>query len=448
MIKTLDRVVGPDDLRFLHRDNPSRYPFLLQSTTGEGELGRFDILFAFPGEALELPASGRLRGPHCQSNHSFLDALDAWWETERIPAANEPLPFLGGWFLYLGYELAATIEPGLRLEADRSLPVAFAVRCSTALVLDHQDRTCYLVCEAAHCDREEQLRRDIDALVSRERPATVALRSISEEPARRFIDAVDAAKRHIAAGDIYQANLSRQWTAELQDDWDASDIYAALCTSNPGPFAGIARYRDVDLLSSSPERLLRIRDGHASTRPIAGTRPRSHDGGADSSLSEELLAHPKEIAEHVMLVDLERNDLGRICVPGSVQVDEMMVLETYAHVHHIVSNIAGRVRDDVTPGQAIAAVFPGGTITGAPKVRCMEIIGELEDAPRGAYTGSIGYLNRDGSMDLNILIRTMVKQGSKLSFRAGSGIVADSDAMAELEETRAKAKGMLRALAR
>ncbi|MBT8087403.1 MAG: aminodeoxychorismate synthase component I [Gammaproteobacteria bacterium] len=435
-------------MRLLHRDNPSRYPFLLQSTTRKGELGRFDILFAFPGDSLELRADGQLRGPYSQQNGSFLDTLDAWWQSEQVPPANEQLPFLGGWFLYLGYELAAKIEPGLRLEPDRVLPCAFAVRCATALVFDHHDRTCYLVCESRQCDDEEQLRRDIDALVSGEGPATDALRSIREQPSRNFIDAVNAAKGYIAAGDIYQANLSRQWTAELQDDWHASDIYGALCASNPGPFAGIARFGDVDLVSSSPERLLRIRDGVASTRPIAGTRPRSTDSSADSLLSEELLAHPKEIAEHVMLVDLERNDLGRICEPGSVQVDEMMVLETYAHVHHIVSNISGRLRAGVTPGQAIAAVFPGGTITGAPKVRCMEIIGELEDAPRGAYTGSIGYLNRDGSMDLNILIRTMVKQGSQLSFRAGSGIVADSDAIAELEETRAKAKGMLGALTR
>ncbi|MBT8091778.1 MAG: aminodeoxychorismate synthase component I [Gammaproteobacteria bacterium] len=433
-------------MRRLHREHPCRYPFLLQSTTRDGVIGRFDILFAFPGKTLELEFDGRLSGPHSEGNSSFLDALDAWWSAERTPVAAGGLPFLGGWFVYLGYELAATIEPGLRLEADRVLPGAFAVRCKTALVFDHREQACYLVCESRQCHDEKQLRRDISGLQIIEKTAKPALRSIREQRSRRFVDAVNAAKRHIAAGDIYQANLSRQWTAELRDDRDASDIYEALCASNPGPFAGIVRFRDVDLLCSSPERLLRIRDGNASTRPIAGTRPRSADGGADSSLSAELLAHPKEIAEHVMLVDLERNDLGRICEPGSVQVDEMMVLESYAHVHHIVSNITGRLRDDVTPGQAIAAVFPGGTITGAPKVRCMEIIGELEEAPRGAYTGSFGYLNRDGSMDLNILIRTMVKQGSSLSFRAGSGIVADSDAHAELEETRAKAKGMLRAL--
>ncbi|MGI9248743.1 MAG: chorismate-binding protein, partial [Woeseiaceae bacterium] len=179
-----------------------------------------------------------------------------------------------------------------------------------------------------------------------------------------------------------------------------------------------------------------------------GTRPRSENDARDNSLSAELFSHPKELAEHVMLIDLERNDLGRVCDAGSVEVDEMMVLESYAHVHHIVSNVKGRLRDEVLPGQAIAAVFPGGTITGCPKVRCMEIIAELEQGPRGAYTGSFGYLNRDGSLDLNILIRTMVKQGNSLTFRAGSGIVADSDPDAELEETRAKAKGMLKALGR
>jgi anthranilate synthase component 1 len=189
-----------------------------------------------------------------------------------------------------------------------------------------------------------------------------------------------------------------------------------------------------------------VRKGVISTRPIAGTRRRGEDDAADEDLSSELFAHPKERAEHVMLIDLERNDLGRVCKAGTVEVNEMMVLESYTHVHHIVSNVRGELRDDVTPGQAIAAVFPGGTITGCPKVRCMQIIDELELAPRGAYTGSFGYLNRDGSLDLNILIRTMVKQGNEVTFRAGAGIVADSEPQAELDETRAKAEGMLRAL--
>jgi anthranilate synthase component 1 len=203
----------------------------------------------------------------------------------------------------------------------------------------------------------------------------------------------------------------------------------------------------VSIVSSSPERLLRVRDGCIATRPIAGTRPRSDDREYDRRLLDELLRDPKERAEHVMLIDLERNDLGRICEPGSVQVSEMMIVESYAHVHHIVSNVQGRVQATITPGAAIRAVFPGGTITGCPKVRCMQIISELEAVPRGAYTGSFGYLNRDGNMDLNILIRTMVVRNDEVRWRAGSGIVADSDPDAELRETRAKAKGLLRAIA-
>ncbi|HHS83940.1 MAG TPA: aminodeoxychorismate synthase, component I, partial [Gammaproteobacteria bacterium] len=189
-----------------------------------------------------------------------------------------------------------------------------------------------------------------------------------------------------------------------------------------------------------------VRDGIVETRPIAGTRPRDEVQVRDLANSSELIAHPKERAEHVMLIDLERNDLGRVCVPGSIEVNELMVLESFAHVHHIVSNVRGRLRPEVTPGEIIRALFPGGTITGCPKVRCMEIIAELEGVGRGAYTGSMGYLNRDGSMDLNILIRTMVVGDGRLSFRAGAGIVADSVPQRELEETRAKARGLLLAL--
>ena len=428
-------IAGPDDLRQLHRDYPSRYPFLLQSTTPGGSLGRYDILFASPGETLVADARNR-----------FLDELDEHWRRERVDLEPGDLPFRGGWFLYLGYELAAEIEPGLNLVADTRLPAAFAVRCSTALVYDHDDAECYLVCETPECVDGDQLLADIGALDRERETGQACVVDVHEEQPETFTDGVVRIKDYIAAGDVYQANLSRGWAAGISPDTDASDLYAALCRSNPGPFAGIARWQDVEIISSSPERLLEVRDGVASTRPIAGTRPRSRDANADDDLSSELFAHPKERAEHVMLIDLERNDLGRVCEPGTVEVDEMMVLESYAHVHHIVSNVKGRLRSDVTPGQAIAAVFPGGTITGCPKVRCMEIIAELEQGPRGAYTGSFGYLNRDGSLDLNILIRTMVRDHDRVTFRAGSGIVADSDPQAELEETRAKAKGMLRAI--
>ena len=437
MTNLIREIAGPGDLRQLHRDYPARYPFLLQSTAPGGSLGRYDILFAYPGETL---IAGDEPG--------FLEALDERWRALHVPEQDNDLPFRGGWFLYLGYELAAEIEPGLALARDPVLPAAFAVRCPTALVYDHEAAVCHLVCETPDCINREQLLTDIDAL-DRNRPVAAArVLSVTEEDSVTFTDAVLRAKEYISAGDVYQANLSRQWSAEVSPGIDASDIYAALCESNPGPFAGMVRWQDTEIISSSPERLLQIRDGIVSTRPIAGTRPRSLDAGADEDLSAELFAHPKERAEHVMLIDLERNDLGRVCAAGTVEVNELMVLESYAHVHHIVSNVQGRLRDDITPGQAIAAVFPGGTITGCPKVRCMEIISELEHGPRGAYTGSFGYLNRDGSLDLNILIRTMVMGDDSVTFRAGSGIVADSDPTAELEETRAKAQGMLRAISR
>jgi anthranilate synthase component 1 len=215
--------------------------------------------------------------------------------------------------------------------------------------------------------------------------------------------------------------------------------------ANPAPFAGLLQHNDWAVVSSSPERLIEVRRGVVQTRPIAGTRPRVV-GDDDLARIRELTAHPKERAEHVMLIDLERNDLGRVCKPGTVEVNELMVVESYAHVHHIVSNVRGRLREGITPGQVIAATFPGGTITGCPKVRCMEIIAALEDAPRGAYTGALGYLDRNGDLDLNILIRTLTLQGRDVTLRAGAGIVADSDAAKELDETRAKARGMLRAL--
>ena len=439
-------VANPDELRLLNQAYPDRYPFLLQSTANGNDLGRFDILFARPGRALTLDAGELRNGAEIVEETQFLTALDDWWRREKTAPASSDLPFLGGWFLYLGYELAGQIESRLRTYDDPLLPTAFAVRCGAALIFDHQSGTTHFVHEENGSQFEAQVRADLASLEYEEAPAANRVFDVREDAAEQYTNAVVSAKKYIEAGDVYQANLSRQWSVTVPDDMTSEQIYASLCAANPGPFAGIARWQDTAIISSSPERLLRVRDGEISTRPIAGTRPRGQDADTDNKLSDELFAHPKERAEHVMLIDLERNDLGRVCQAGSVEVNEMMVLESYAHVHHIVSNVRGKLRDDVTPGEAIAAVFPGGTITGCPKVRCMEIISELELASRGAYTGSFGYLNRDGSMDLNILIRTIVKRGSDLTFRAGAGIVADSDPAAELDEARAKAEGMLRAL--
>jgi anthranilate synthase component 1 len=274
--------------------------------------------------------------------------------------------------------------------------------------------------------------------------------SVEEEVSQRFCERVGAALGYIRAGDIYQANLSRPWRGELSPDVSirvaTPALYERLRAVNPAPFAALAQFQDWRLLSSSPERLVRVAGRQVETRPIAGTRPRSGESGRDQGEIAALIAHPKERAEHVMLIDLERNDLGRICRSGSVHVDEFMRIESYPHVHHIVSNVAGELLPQLSPIDVLRAVFPGGTITGCPKFRCMQIIAELEAEARQAYTGGIGFINADGSMDFNILIRSMTLHDRRVQFRTGAGIVADSDWQRELDETRAKARGLLAAL--
>src|SRR5690606_30689024 len=228
-----------------------------------------------------------------------------------------------------------------------------------------------------------------------------------------FTDGVVRILDYLAAGDVFQANLSRGWRAEFDAPLDPARLHARLREFNPAPFAGLFAGDGWAVASASPERLVSVRGDVVETRPIAGTRPR-FAGDDDAARIRELVGHPKERAEHVMLVDLERNDLGRVCVPGSVEVDELMAVESYAHVHHIVSNVRGRLHADATPGEVIRAVFPGGTITGCPKVRCMQVIAELEGVGRGAYTGAMGWLNRDGDLDLNILIRSAALEGRQL----------------------------------
>ncbi|MEJ2601686.1 MAG: aminodeoxychorismate synthase component I [Gammaproteobacteria bacterium] len=440
--RTLD---GQIDLLAMHEAWPDRYPFLLESVEGTDAQARFDLLFAGPGDSLHLHADGTISGP--VGGETFLDCLDRWWRSEAITERGQGI-FAGGWFLYLGYELAGEIESSLRLPSPEGLPIAIARRVHGAVLRDRRSGRVTAVAESGHEILLEQIRTDAQRVPepADDDDAPALAGPAREEPPEQYLAAVAAAKDYIAAGDIYQANLSRLWRGTLAPGMTPVRIYRRLRDANPGPFAGLMRLGDDSIISSSPERLLRVADGLASTRPIAGTRPRGGSEDHDRALSAELIAHPKERAEHVMLIDLERNDLGRICRPGTVRVDEMMVVESYRHVHHIVSNVTGELYAGVTPGEAIAAVFPGGTITGCPKVRCMEIIAELESGPRGAYTGSFGYLGRDGTMDLNILIRTVVTDGRDLTLRAGAGIVADSEPHAELEETRAKAKGLLLAL--
>ncbi len=439
---------GFPDLALLHADNSQRYPFLLESVAQGSTEARYDILFAFPQASLVLNDNGELSSSELKlSGNDFLDNLDRCWKNNNVKQKLE-LPFQGGWFIYLGYELAEQIEPVLQLPvSDNENVTAYAVRIPAAVIRDHVTQRCWVVSEDPSAEHLQTMHKDIaDINKNTKVPNAPLIQQIKEQAEQEYLDAVEKIRGYIIEGDVFQVNLSRQWSVKLSESISDYQIYESLRQNNPSPFAGIANYTGKTIISSSPERLVSVHQNCIETRPIAGTRPRGSELDADQALSTELLAHPKERAEHIMLIDLERNDLGRVCTAGSIEVNELMVLESYTHVHHIVSNVRGRLRKDVTPGEVIKAVFPGGTITGCPKIRCMEIIAELEKAPRGAYTGSMGYLNHNGDMDLNILIRTMTRKGDELTLRAGAGIVADSIAVNELQETRSKAKGLLNAL--
>jgi anthranilate synthase component 1 len=438
-------------LRRLATCAPEDFPVLFDSAA-HGPLARYSMLAARPVASLTRDAQGGLEADgRTLVPGGFLDNLQAWTATNASPARKAGLPFLGGWFVYLGYELAAEIESRLQLPAADAPFSAFALRVSTFALHDLAAGTVQVITDDGDVHAHEAMvSRLVEAgrLPARVQPRPLRLASLHEDAPERFLGQVRAAQQHIAAGDIYQANLSRAWRLELADPADAPSVYEALCIANPAPFAARVTWRGFSILSSSPERLLRIAGRNISTRPIAGTRARrpSAEGvDQDQRDIDELVQHPKERAEHVMLIDLERNDLGRVCEAGSVTVDEYMATESYAHVHHIVSNVSGRLREDATAVDALRALFPGGTITGCPKIRCMQIIAALEAEGRGAYTGSLGWLGTDGDADFNILIRTLTQRGARIELRAGAGIVADSIPERELEETRAKARGLLRA---
>jgi anthranilate synthase component 1 len=435
----------------LAASHPERYPILLESAA-QGSLARFTILCAAPRAALWLEASGGIGAFGVAPREGgFFENLDAW--TRGTPRSMPPtgplsrIPFRGGWIVYVGYEAAAELERHLKLPASRAPLTAFALRIEHCVVHEVSTGRVFAISEVADIPAHDALLADLAAGAASpaQDGAPVAVERIDEEAPELFLDRVRRVQEHIAAGDVYQANLSRAWRLRLRPGSTPARVYSALRRANPAPFAASVRFRDMTILSSSPERLLRIEGRDISTRPIAGTRPRHASQERDECETAELVAHPKERAEHVMLIDLERNDLGRVCEAGSVSVDEYMVTESYAHVHHIVSNVRGRLRANATAVDALRALFPGGTITGCPKLRCMQIIAALEGEGRGAYTGSLGWLGTDGDADFNILIRTLAMRGDEVELRAGAGIVADSVPELELEETRAKARGLLRA---
>ncbi|HNA28280.1 MAG TPA: anthranilate synthase component I family protein, partial [Nitrospira sp.] len=373
-------------------------------------------------------------------------------------------PFFGGAVGYLSYDLVRSFEslPSLATD-DIGLPDLHVACFDLVAAVDHFTHQLYLMyCPPLtrfQAEPREKLYRE-----GRDRLAELEARLTSPHPPVAFAgwpraatlvptqsrEAYTARVRrcqdYIAAGDIYQANLSHRFMLSHgaavpppETNAYATALYGRLRTVNPSPFAGLLCLPELSLVSNSPERLVRRSGDEASTRPIAGTRPRGAGAQEDQHLHAELLANPKERAEHVMLVDLERNDLGKVCRYGTVQVNEFMTVEQYSHVRHLVSDVTGILKAGTSPLDLVRAVFPGGTITGVPKLRCMEVIEELEPVRRGIYTGALGYFCWSGDLDLNILIRTLLLTKTHGYLQVGAGIVADSDPDREYEETLAKA---------
>ncbi|MGY0398714.1 MAG: aminodeoxychorismate synthase component I [Ostreibacterium sp.] len=425
------------DIYRLHRQFPDIFPFLLESLDENHKTGRYDILFYRPQMTITLDSFDEA---------DFLDRFDYQWkrfQDDEDKTIADDIPFRGGWFVFFAYELAQQIEPTLLLSKP-PYPIAYAAKCGAAIVVDKVKGKTHFVADLSSPGTISEMLGYLNKSVQIDGEWHLSV-SVTEDEAYLFINGVEKSRQYIVDGDVFQVNLSRSWSFDLPASV-IDVLYDNLRQTNPAPFSASCHLGDVSIFSSSPERLISIRDGKIEIRPIAGTRPRHKKRNKDEALSSELIGHFKERAEHIMLIDLGRNDLGRICQSGSIKVDELMKIESYSHVHHIVSNVTGQIREGINPVDAIRAVFPGGTITGCPKIRCMEIIHELEKTYRGAYTGSLGYVNHNGDMDSNILIRTFACHHNKVEFRAGAGVVYDSIADDELKETRSKAKGLLKAL--
>lgn len=357
-------------------------------------------------------------------------------------------PFQGGVAGFLGYEYGRRLErlPPPRTD-DLRLPDAWLGAYAWVIAWDHEAGRAWGIAQEGAAARLHEVVARLEGGSGRDdhrtRPAPAAIRSGFSRA--EYEAAVERVRQYILAGDIFQANLSQRFEAEWPGD--AFDFYRALATVNPAPFSAFFRGNGFAIASASPERFLQVDpDGGVETRPIKGTRPRGATPAEDARLAAELLASAKDRAENVMIVDLLRNDLSRVCRPGSIEVPALYALERHPTVHHLVSVVTGRLEEGRTAVDLLRAAFPGGSITGAPKVRAMEILAELEPVARGVYCGSIGWLGYSGAMDTSIAIRTVTLHGGRALFHAGGGIVADSVPALEYQETLDKAAGIRRAL--
>lgn len=426
--------------------------FLLESSVTLGEKGRFSFIGLNPfkeiiGTASDTTVVNHTTGTKDQLRQKPLEVIKAHIPNEELPL---PFVFYGGAIGYIGYDAIREYEDiGNLLEDEIDMPDVHMMFYQDVIVFDHKKQKITLMTidlDSSRNDQqlEEALKQLQEQIQTPEKNILEEDLEISFEPSikqEQFLEMVRTAKQHIIDGDVFQVVLSQRMKASF--DADPFTFYRRLRVANPSPYMYYIDFEDYMVVGASPESLIKTTGNEVITNPIAGTRPRGKTVEEDQHLASELLADDKERAEHKMLLDLSRNDLGRVCEVNSITIPKSMVIERYQHVMHIVSEVHGQLTKDYTGLDALISALPAGTVSGAPKIRAMQIINELEDKKRGAYAGAIGYINMNGDLDLALAIRTMVIKGRQAYVQAGAGVVYDSDPQSEYEETLNKAKSLL-----
>ncbi len=464
LIKTIEN--APAAAAAFDRIQDRLFSFFLDGGMDPQRLGRYSFIGSDP--FLVLRSRGRqitlIEGEREEVVEGDpFEVLKGLLSRYQVAPGEQPVPFVGGAVGYFSYDLCHFIERlPTRAVDDLQLPECYLAFYDAVAGFDNLNGKAFIA-STGFPETDERKRRDrartrleeIDHVLRAARDATPRSKYAPFAPRSSdrfrsnfshddYLAAVEAARQYIIAGDIFEVNLSQRFDLELRES--PYDLYRRLRKINPAPFAAYLNQDGVVVVSASPERFLRLRGDLAETRPIKGTRPRGRTPSEDEALALELVRSGKDSAEHIMIVDLERNDLGRVCRFGTVRVSEMMALEKYATVFHLTSTVEGRLKTGMDAVDLLRASFPGGSITGAPKVRAMEIIDELEPTRRSVYTGAIGYLGFDGAMDLNIVIRTIICKDNRAYFQVGGAVVFDSDPEAEYQETLDKGRALMRAL--
>jgi para-aminobenzoate synthetase component 1 len=464
LIEEIETELSPPDAFELFRNR--RFSFFLDSGMDPEKLGRYSFIGSDPFLVLgsrgsEVTVTNGTETKRLDGNP--FDVLGHFLDTYRLGAGSSPVPFIGGAVGYLSYDLCHFIErlPATAVD-DLELPECYFGFYDQVLAFDNLKNKTYIIStgfpeldEGRRILRAKERLNELKDRLAQALPPNMDTPPAQASPLERavmkggfthkeYVDAVEKCRQYIIAGDIFEVNLSQRFEAELSIT--PYELYRRLRRINPAPFACYLGFDEVTVVSASPERFLRVRGDWVETRPIKGTRPRGKTPEKDKSHAEELVSSVKDRAENIMIVDLERNDLGRVCRYGTVRVSELAILETFPTVFHLTSTVVGRLREGKNCIDLLKATFPGGSITGAPKVRSMEIIDELEPTRRSVYTGNIGYLGFNGDLDLNIAIRTFIVKGRKAYFQAGGAVVYDSDSEAEYQETLDKVRALIDAL--